>query len=273
MFRATQAMLRGEFADAEALAQRSLAFGEQVGDVNVRTSHHVQMAMLRALQGRPEEAAAYLEPAAREFPPELGRLGILMFVCVAGHQAGIKEAFPLVWQARNQIPPPYWLPMAAVGLTVLAAHAEAVHEGAILYDLVCPYERRWAVAGRDAVAPMGPIAYYLGMLAASLSRFDAAVRHFEVAVEVAERIGALPFLALAKGAYGAILARRGAISDHWRARQLLADAQQAAQELGMNQLHAEVIAARVGLENPVPPAPSTHGEVSGKLDPRDDHRS
>jgi hypothetical protein len=39
---------------------------------------------------------------------------------------------------------------------------------------------------------MGPIAYYLGMLAASLSRFDAA-RHFEVALESAERRGARPY--------------------------------------------------------------------------------
>ena len=51
MFRATQAMWRGEFADAEALAQRSLAIGDQVGDVNVRTSHHVQMALLAGLAG------------------------------------------------------------------------------------------------------------------------------------------------------------------------------------------------------------------------------
>jgi hypothetical protein len=226
------------------------------------------MAMLRALQGRPEETAAYLEPAAREFPPELGRLANLLFLCLAGHQAGIKDAFPLVWQARNQIPPPYWLPMAAVGLTALAAHAEAIHEGAILYDLIRPYERRWAVAGRDAVAPMGPIAYYLGMLAASLSRFDAAVGHFQVAVEIAERIGARPFLALATGAYGALLARRGATSDYCRARQLLADAQQAAQELGMNQLHAEVIAARLELGKSSPTSTQQRTARSASTAPR-----
>src|SRR5205823_13863773 len=73
MFRATQAMLRGEFTDAEALAARSLALGEQVGDVNVRISHHVQMSALRALQGRPDEASAYFEPAGREHPPDLAR--------------------------------------------------------------------------------------------------------------------------------------------------------------------------------------------------------
>jgi hypothetical protein len=74
MFRATRAMLHGAFADAEALAQRSRALvGEQVGDVNVRLSHYVQMVTLWSLQGRPQEAAAYFAPAIREHPPDLAR--------------------------------------------------------------------------------------------------------------------------------------------------------------------------------------------------------
>ena len=48
------------------------------------------------------------------------------------------------------------------------------------------------------------------MLAAALSRFDAAARHFEVALESAEWIGVRPYLALTQGAYGTMLARRGA---------------------------------------------------------------
>jgi len=51
------------------------------------------------------------------------------------------------------------------------------------------------------------------MLAASLSRFDAAARHFKVAIQTAKRIGARPYLALAQGAYGAMLAHRGATLD------------------------------------------------------------
>ncbi|MGH3549692.1 MAG: ATP-binding protein [Pseudonocardiaceae bacterium] len=244
MFRATQAMLRGEFTDSEALAARSLALGEQVGDVNVRISHHVQMAVLRALQGRPEETAAYFEPAGREHPPELARLVKLGFVCLAGDRTGVKEAFPLIWRARDRIPPPFWLSMTGMCITLLAAHAGATHEGAVIYDLVCPYEGRWTLAGRDAVAAGGPIAYYLGVLAASLSRFDAAARHFEVALQSTERIGARPYRALTQGSYGTMLARRGATLDHQQARQLLADALKAAQELGMNQLYDEVVATQ-----------------------------
>jgi hypothetical protein len=268
MFRATQAMLRGKFADVEALAQRSRAFGEQVGDVNVRISHHVQMANLRSLQGRSQEAVAYFEPAAHEQPPELARMMSTAICVIAGDRANVRGAFSSIWRARDQIPPPFWLLMNGVGLTVLAAHAKAVHEGAIIYDLVRPYERRWALAGRDAVASCGPLAYYLGVLAASLSRFDAAARHFDVALELTERVGARPYLALTQGAYGAMLARHGATSDRRRAKQLLVDALQAAQALGMNQLYAEVVAARVELEKPLAHERAAgHGGVSGKQAP------
>jgi len=94
MFRATQAMLRSAFADAEALAQRSLALGEQVGDVNVRISHQVAMSVLRALQGRHREAAAYFEPMGREHPPTLAKLVNLAFFDSAENRTDIKEAFP-----------------------------------------------------------------------------------------------------------------------------------------------------------------------------------
>jgi hypothetical protein len=68
-----------------------------------------------------------------------------------------------------------------------------------------------------------------------------------VAIEASERIGARPYLALAQGAYGTMLARRGATLDRQRARQLLSDALQSAQELGMNQLYDEVVAIQAGL--------------------------
>ncbi|MCA1702300.1 MAG: hypothetical protein LC808_03110, partial [Actinobacteria bacterium] len=247
MFRATQAILRGNFTEAKAFAVRSLALGEQVGDVNVRISYHVEMAVLRALQGRPQEATAYFEPEVRDHPPELAELANLTVLCIAGGRTGIREAFPGIWRARDRIPPSYWLVLAGAGITLLAAHAGATQEGAASYDLVRPYERRWIKCGRDAVGPLGPVAYYVGVLAASLSRFDAAARHFEVALEATERIGARPFLALTQGAYGAMLARRGTALDRQRARQLLADALKMAQELGMNQLYEEIIATQAGL--------------------------
>jgi tetratricopeptide (TPR) repeat protein len=241
MFRAMQAALRGEFADAEAFAGRSLALGEQVGDENARLSHHVQMAVLRALQGRPRETAAHLELGQVKLPTMHVSL-----LCLAGDRAGAAEAFPPIWRARNRCPPAFKL-SAAMGMTLLAVSAGALQEAIAVYDLLRPYESRWILAGRDAVAPLGPVAYYLGLLAVSLSRFDAAAGHFEVALGAAERMGSRPYLALTQAAYGTMLARRRATLDPPRATQLLADALKTAKELGMSQVCDEVAAARSGL--------------------------
>jgi tetratricopeptide (TPR) repeat protein len=247
MLLAMQALLRGDFAKAEGLAMRSFELGERIGDVNVRLSHHVQMAVLRSLQGRGQETGAYLELVEREHPGELGRLVRMALLCRAGESSGVEEAFSSMWRAKDKIPPAFWLAVGVVGLTTLAAATRRSAEGAILYNVALPYERRWALAGRDAVACLGPVAFGLGVLAESLSRFDAAARHFEVALEEAERVGSRPYLALTQGAYGAMLARRGRSLDHKRAVQLLGDALKTARELGMNQLYDDVITAQARL--------------------------
>ncbi|HEX2053767.1 MAG TPA: hypothetical protein VHJ78_08605 [Actinomycetota bacterium] len=247
MLRAMQAMLRGDFADAEGLAMRSLELGERIGDANVVLSHHVQMAVLRSLQGRGQESGRYLELVEREHPPELGKLVKMALLCQAGEISDIEDAFPAMWRGKDRIPPAFWLALAAVGLTALAVSSGKISEGALIYDLVLPYERRWALAGRDAVACIGPVAHSLGMLAESLSRFDAAARHFEVALETAQRAGSRPYLALTQGAYGAMLARRGRTLDLKRAALLLEDALTTATKLGMNQLHDDVKTAQAGL--------------------------
>ena len=245
MFRAIQAMLRGEFTEAENFAQRSLALGDKVGDVNIRLSHYVQMMILRAVQGRAQETAGYLKLVAGWVPYEIDRMHVGM-LCLAGNRSGAEQALAAIWRGRHGVPPAFWM-STAIGMALLAAHGAASREAEAIYDLLRPYERRWALAGRDAVAPAGPVAYYLGLLAASLSRYDAATEHFEVAISAADQMGARPFLALAQGAYGALLAQRGASVDHRRATELLADALQAAEELGMNQLREEVVAARAAL--------------------------
>lgn len=246
MFRALQAMLRGEFADAESCALRSLALGDQIGDVNIRLSHHVQMSMLRALQGRVRDTASHLEIVTPEHPPELRTWVSQGFLFLAGERAGMAEAFPAMWRARNHVPPAFWLIYWA-GTALFAAYACASKEGTAIYEALLPYEHRWVLVGRDAVACLFPVAYSLGVLAAGLSRFDAAARHFEVALEAAEQVGAHPSVALTQAAYGSMLARRGATLDLQRAARLLSAALGTADELGMSQLHDEVVAALAGM--------------------------
>ena len=246
MFRALQAMLHGHFAEAEANALRSLAIGEQIGDVNLLLSHHVQMATLRALQGRVQDTASHLDKVVLEHPPELGRFVRRCFLWLAGDRAGVEEVFPSLVAVPDRVPPAFSLTFVAA-LAFLAPAAGGDDACAYLYDRLRPYERRWHLMGRDGIACVWPYAYPLGVLAAGLSRFDVAAGHFEVALEAAERVGARPTLALTQAAYGAMLAGRGGTLDRQRGTKLLAAASKAAEELGMSQLWDEVVAARAGL--------------------------
>jgi sugar phosphate isomerase/epimerase len=243
MFRAMQALLRGDFTEAEDLAQRSRRAGEQVEDGNVLLSHHVQMAMLRALQGRPAECEAYLELVTHRLAGDRGLVHRTCFLALAGDRAGIEQALPRLRRALEQSPPAFRV-VALTWAAFLTAEAGASEEGAAVYDLLRPYEGRLALSGRDGVVCLGPVAYYLGMLAASLSHYDDAARHFEVALEMARRIGSQPYCALAEAGYGTMLVRRGTDADRPRARQLLAHALKTAKELGMGTLQKEILAAQ-----------------------------
>ena len=246
MFRALQAALRGEFEAAEANALRSGALGEQIGDVNLALSHNVQMTALRAFQGRLPDTVAYIELIEPEHPPGVGAAIGQFFRLIAGNRTEVAATFPSIWRVRERIPPAFSVAYAA-GVATLAASIGAEEEATFLYDLLRGYEGRWVLAGRDGVACVWPIAYVLGVTAASLSRFESAAGHFDTAIRAAEEAGAYPTMAMAQLAYGAMLARRGGASDGPRAALLLRAARKTAGELGMPQVADEAATALAGL--------------------------
>ena len=84
----------------------------------------------------------------------------------------------------------YWL-----ATVVLLAEASVMlgdrQRAARLYDLLLPYADRNAAPGSGAVF-LGAVAYYLGRLAALLTRWDDAMRHFGEALEINARMRARP---------------------------------------------------------------------------------
>lgn len=154
MFRGIQAMLQGQFADAETFAERSLALGDKVGDVNVRLSHMSRWQRFGPPQGRAQDTAAYLELVAGWVPYEIDKMHVC-FLCLAGDRKGTEQALAAIWRGRHGVPPAFWL-STAMGMAMLAANAAPSQEAVAIYDLLRPYESRWVLAGRDAVAPLDP---------------------------------------------------------------------------------------------------------------------
>jgi tetratricopeptide (TPR) repeat protein len=95
----------------------------------------------------------------------------------------------------------------------------------------------------------GPSARVLGLLAASLERWDDAFGHFEDAIALCGRIGARPYLARTEYEYGRALIASG---DRARARDRIMSARRTANELGMPGLArlADVRLAEIGDASP-----------------------
>jgi hypothetical protein len=101
-----------------------------------------------------------------------------------------------------------------------------------LYDALGPYDDRLVVWG-GAVAASGPVSHYLGLLAVRLGRLDDAVGHLQAAVDLQERIGALPGLAHSLAALADALETRGDPGDARSASDQRRRAHLIAERLGM----------------------------------------
>jgi hypothetical protein len=107
-----------------------------------------------------------------------------------------------------------------------------VHAAAVLYDLLVPYAHLNA-CNADEVAT-GSVSRTLGVLAATLSRWEDGARHFEAAAIDNDRMGAHPWLAHTHHDYARMLLTRGLPGDRARAQQLLVAATELYDRLGMS---------------------------------------
>jgi ATP/maltotriose-dependent transcriptional regulator MalT len=136
----------------------------------------------------------------------------------------------------------YWLAtmvLLAEASTILGDRAQC----AMYYETLAPYSGRNATAG-SGVLYYGAVSYYLGLLATSLGRWDHGAKDFTAALEMNERMRALPGLARTHAAFARLLLARGTTDDRARAADLLAQAQGAADDLGLVRLAAEVAELR-----------------------------
>ena len=112
-----------------------------------------------------------------------------------------------------------------------------------LYELLLPCDGLCILGGRG-VYFRGAAARYLGLLAATLGRTDAAVRHHEDALETNDRAQAPPWTARSLLDLGGALLARGDPGDADRAAGLLRRAEALAGELGMRSVAARAAEVR-----------------------------
>ena len=111
-----------------------------------------------------------------------------------------------------------------------------------LYQMLLPFERLHIVIGSAAVY-YGPMARHLGLLAATMSQWDDAARHFGDAIRACEKLQSKPFLALSQHDYAAMLRARGGPGLD-QAQALADQALATATQLGMKHLSHNARALR-----------------------------
>ena len=237
VFRGMRASLQGRLDEAEELMKSALEIGSKVQAENAVQFFAAQLLTLRQHQGRLIEMEPAIRVYADQFPETVAIRAALAWV-YATHERleDARENFEIAAANDfNDIPrDTTWM----LTLTMLSHAATSLGDGPrakLLYDLFVPYNSRTIVAG-PALVCLGSAARYLGILAHTIGDREQAAAHFEDAITMNERMGAMPYLAHTLCEYGELLAASDADADRRRGEGLLERASALYEELGMMNL-------------------------------------
>jgi class 3 adenylate cyclase len=242
--RALWALLEGRFEDAERLAEQARAAAATTTNPGGPPVHAIQIARVRAEQGRLEEMAALFRAQNERIPHVGWRSRLAQIYAELGREDDARREFEALAAGD----------FAAIGrdiawlltmayLAEVAAFLRDERRAERLYELLLPHARRNINVINAACN--GPVSRPLGLLAASLGRYDDAARHFEDALAMDERLGAPALLARVRQDYARMLLERGAPGDRERALELAQQSLAAAREMGMKVLLEKALATKL----------------------------
>ncbi len=269
---AQQALLTGDYADAERFAQEALGIGQGVLPAAF-IAYGVQMAAVQRDCGRFEELAAgemLLRGLAEQYPGiPSPRVALTHLLVVLGRldEARVELDRLAARDFEDLARDLGWTSVVVELAEICAALGDRQRAGA-LYPLLLPCAAYVVVSPYHATC-WGSVARSLGVLATMLEDWTAAEAHFAVALERNRRLRARPWIARAQLDYARMLCARHQPGDPAKARALLEEAEATADALGMRPLSERIRAVRQGVdEEPTaavvsadPLAPLSSGEL------------
>lgn len=239
--RAKLALFTGSFHDAENTIAEALELGRHVETANPQMAFLLQMYALRREQGRLDELVDEVERAVDDSPEyPVWRYVLADVLAELRREDKARAVFDDL--AAGEFP--LYLDMQWLfGMSVLpeaCRYLGDAERAATLYRLLSPYEHLNATLPPELCR--GSVSRGLGILAATMSRWDQAIRHFEIALGASAEMGARSWLAHAQYDYGHMLLARAEPGDRERAHQLLAAARSTSSEQEMKALADRVAA-------------------------------
>jgi class 3 adenylate cyclase/tetratricopeptide (TPR) repeat protein len=236
---AMRAILVGEFAEAERLADRALEIGEVQGELATGV-YGVQMFTIRREQGRLAEVAPLFRRFLDENPRDgAWRPGLAVIASDLGFTDAARKAFAEMAAAGFALAADAKRSLTLSYLAEVCTRLSDALETERLYELLLPY-RDNAIFAPMATVCCGAAGRYLGMLAGVIGEWTAAEEHFQAALEMDEALHAWPWLAHTKHEFALALTARGRPSDHKRAEALFAAAAASAERIGMPALQQKI---------------------------------
>lgn len=233
MLRSDWALFRGEYAEAERLAEDALQLGERAQSWDAGFSYRLVLFFLRRDQGRLEEMQEGIRQSVHEYAGyRLFRPLVSLLDLELGRDEAARAAFNELARDDFSFFPRdgEWLFCLSI-LGEVAAWLRDTDRAQALYTLLLPYAGLNALATAEATA--GPVARYLGLLASAAEQWDDAARHFEDALDMSTRMGARPWVSRTQCDLVQMLSVRGRDGDGERADALAAEAEATAAELGL----------------------------------------
>lgn len=262
--RVMRATSRGEFAAAEAALVDARRFADRAQDSNAAvTLLAQQLALAETTDDLPklESACTRLERQCASLPqsdvylkPALLAVGVRSF----GRKpdpAEMDEGY-----LRNILKFSDMGAFASLGEYLAALGNRPLAQ--IAYDHIQAYRQRCGHWGMMGMRWMGPVARSLGHLSIALGKPELANEYFSEAVETARRMGARPWIARIVLEWAECLQATGHLPQ--RARLLLEEAEDIADDLGLGSLGARLAQLRVPAAESAPAVTAAPGLPSVK---------
>jgi tetratricopeptide (TPR) repeat protein len=234
---AMRALLAGRFEEAEYSAQQSMEYSQNLQVDNAKGVYGMQMFSIRRLQGALRGLAPVIEHfMATHAETSRWRPGLALVCAEIGEveraraEFGHLAADDFAGLPRDSL----WLTSLSYLADVCASLGDA-DRAATLQQLLLPYGEQSVVVG-NSITCNGAVSRSLARLATVRGEWDEAERQFRHALDFNERLRALPWLALTRFQYAAMLIERGRGEDQTRIDALMTAAMDSARALGMRGL-------------------------------------